>query len=71
MRMTQKIANRYLVGRRIVAVEVVEINAESTNGGIGPASHVERITLDDGSSITFSTVELICDYACEAQRHPR
>ena len=64
---TPKTAARYLVGRTVAKVEVVE--CEDTSGG--RVWSVERLHFTDGSQICFSVSELPSEYAVTAKRWRR
>lgn len=67
---TQKIAQRLLVGRRIVAVDMQRMDPPGDGSWTGIAHHVVWITLDDGARLSFGTAECGPEYATEIYRHP-
>lgn len=60
---------RDIIGRKIVAVH--QSRARRTSGNDGAAWAIDRIVLDDGSFLTFGTLEDIDggDYSVEMARH--
>lgn len=65
LRVTQKIADRYLVGRTIASVSVTYLESDHHE----PSHCVTSFLFTDGSGVSFSVEEHECEYAVVASRH--
>ena len=64
---TQRTAQRYLVGKTIESVDVEHISPDPSREG--HVHSVRYLRLDDGSRIRLSVAELECDYAVTMTRY--